>query len=78
MLLALFCDCTGRFMSDLFGNNIVGFPTRRLIYKVGLIMIESGLLVRELYLEVPVILAQMVQVEHVNCLFATLSKKNLD
>ena len=30
-LLALFCDCTGRFVSDLVGNNIVGFPTRRLI-----------------------------------------------
>ena len=25
-----FCDCTGRFVSDLFGNHIVGFPTRRL------------------------------------------------
>ena len=31
-LLALFCACTGRFVSDLFGNHIVGFPTRRLIY----------------------------------------------
>ena len=30
-LLACFCDCTGRFVSDLFGNHIVGFPTRRLI-----------------------------------------------
>ena len=29
--VALVCDCTGRFMSDLFGNHIVGFPTRRLI-----------------------------------------------
>ena len=29
--LALFCACTGRFVSDLFGNHIVGFPTRRLI-----------------------------------------------
>ena len=28
--IALFCACTGRFVSDLFGNNIVGFPTRRL------------------------------------------------
>ena len=28
--LALFCACTGRFVSDLFGNNIVGFSTRRL------------------------------------------------
>ena len=27
-LLALFCVCTGRFVSDLFGNHIVGFPTR--------------------------------------------------
>ena len=25
-LLALFCACTGRFVSDLFGNHIVGFP----------------------------------------------------
>ena len=25
------CACTGRFVSDLFGNHIVGFPTRRLI-----------------------------------------------
>ena len=30
-LLALFCDGTGWFVSDLFGNHIVGFPTRRLI-----------------------------------------------
>ena len=30
-LLARFCACTGRFVSDLFGNHIVGFPTRRLI-----------------------------------------------
>ena len=30
-ILALFCDCTGRFVSDLVGNHIVGFPTRRLI-----------------------------------------------
>ena len=29
-LLALFCACTGRFVSDLFGNDIVGFLTRRL------------------------------------------------
>ena len=26
-----FCSCTARFVSDLFGNHIVGFPTRRLI-----------------------------------------------
>ena len=26
--LALFCDCTGRFVSDLFGNHIVVFSTR--------------------------------------------------
>ena len=25
-LLALCCDCTGRFMSDLVGNHIAGFP----------------------------------------------------
>ena len=31
-LVALFCACTGRFVSDLFGNNIVGFPTRGLNY----------------------------------------------
>ena len=30
-ILALFCACTGRFVSNLFGNHIVGFPTRRLI-----------------------------------------------
>ena len=29
--LAIFCACTARFVSDLFGNHIVGFPTRRLI-----------------------------------------------
>ena len=28
----LFCAFTGRFVSDLFGNHIVGFPTRRLIF----------------------------------------------
>ena len=28
----LFCDGTGLFVSDLFGNLIVGFPMRRLIY----------------------------------------------
>ena len=27
------CDCIGRFASDLFGNHIVGFPTRRLIWQ---------------------------------------------
>ena len=26
LLKSEFCDCTGRFVSDLFGNNIVGFP----------------------------------------------------
>ena len=31
-LLAPFCACTGRLVSDLFGNHIVGFPTRRLKY----------------------------------------------
>ena len=31
-LLACFCACTGRFVSDLLGNHIVGFPTRRLKY----------------------------------------------
>ena len=29
--VSLFCDCTGRFVSDMVGNHIVGFPTRRLI-----------------------------------------------
>ena len=27
-----FCVCTDRFVSDLFRNHIVGFPTRWLIY----------------------------------------------
>ena len=27
--LACSCDCTDRFVSDPFGNHIVGFPTRR-------------------------------------------------
>ena len=31
MLLAVFCYCAVRFVSDLVGNDIVGFPTRRLI-----------------------------------------------
>ena len=31
-LLAYFCSCTGRFMSGLFGNHIVSFPTSWLIY----------------------------------------------
>ena len=26
------CDCTARFVSDLVGNHIVGFPTRQLFY----------------------------------------------
>ena len=26
--LAIFCTCTARFVSDLFGNHIVGFPMR--------------------------------------------------
>ena len=30
-LLALFCACTAQFLSDLFGNHIIGFPTRWLI-----------------------------------------------
>ena len=29
-LVLWFCACTARFVSDLFGNFIVGFPTRRL------------------------------------------------
>ena len=29
--LARLCACTGRIVSDLFGNHVVGFPTRRLI-----------------------------------------------
>ena len=33
-LLACFCSCTGWFVSDLFGNHIVGFPTRRLISRL--------------------------------------------
>ena len=31
--LACFCACTARFVLDLFGNHIVGFPKRRLICK---------------------------------------------
>ena len=31
-LLALFCDCTGRSVSDLVGNHMVGIATKRLIY----------------------------------------------
>ena len=33
-LLALFCACASRFVSDLLKNHIVGFPTRRLIYTI--------------------------------------------
>ena len=39
---SLLCNCTGRFVSDLFGNHIVGFPTRRLkcrIYKGDVIVV---------------------------------------
>ena len=32
MLLAVFCDCTGWLVSDLFKNHIIGFPTRWLKY----------------------------------------------
>ena len=31
-LLAIFCDCTDWFVSDLFGNYIVGFLTRPFTY----------------------------------------------
>ena len=31
-LLACFCSCTGWIVLELFGNHIVGFPTRRLIF----------------------------------------------
>ena len=39
-LLAIFCACTARFVSDLFGGHIVGSSTRRLrlYYKVNIIM----------------------------------------
>ena len=30
--LAIFSACTAQFVSDLFGNHIVGFPMRRLIF----------------------------------------------
>ena len=30
-LLAIFCACTARFVSDMFRNHIVGFPMTRLI-----------------------------------------------
>ena len=33
MFLAVFCYCTGRFVSELVGNHTVGFPTRRLKVK---------------------------------------------
>ena len=26
-LQAIFCACTGRFLLELFGNHIIGFPT---------------------------------------------------
>ena len=29
--ISCFCACTARFVSDLFGNHIVGFPTRWLL-----------------------------------------------
>ena len=32
--LAVFCARTGRFVSDLFRNHIVGFPTKCLIYSL--------------------------------------------
>ena len=41
--LALFCACTDRFVSDLFGNHIVGFPTSRLIFNCHLLSNEAGL-----------------------------------
>ena len=28
--LAIFCACTARFVSDLFGNHVVGFLKKRL------------------------------------------------
>ena len=31
-LLAIFCASTAQFVSDLFGNHIVGFPMRWLKY----------------------------------------------
>ena len=36
--LTIFCDCTGWFMSDLVGTQIVGFPTHRLILKLYTLM----------------------------------------
>ena len=42
-LLALFCACTARFVSDLFGNHIVGFPTRRLMYDIAFADIFNSL-----------------------------------
>ena len=42
MLLAVFCACTAQFVSDLFGNHIVGFPTRWLKFKVYLCQKQSG------------------------------------
>ena len=37
-LLALFCACTGGFVSDLVGNHIAGFPLRRLNYAPQLVV----------------------------------------
>ena len=31
--ISIFCSCTARFVSDLFENHIVGFPTSRLIHR---------------------------------------------
>ena len=47
-LLAIFCGCTGRLVSDLFGNHIVGFPRRRLIYVYEKILSQGGCLRRHM------------------------------
>ena len=40
-LLALSFACTARFESDLFGNHIVGFPTRWLNFSDGYLVLQS-------------------------------------
>ena len=37
-----YCYCAGRFVSDLFENHIVGFPTRRLICEKAVTFLCAG------------------------------------
>ena len=36
------CACTGWFVLDLFGNHIVGFPTRRLVCNQSFTLLNWG------------------------------------